>query len=411
MKMKAEFRKFAGGDAEIRLFGEISWWSECSAERFAATLDNLDTDHITLKVNSPGGDVYDGIAIMNMLRHHQATVTALVEGVAASAASIIVVGGADEVVMSKHSELMIHEPWTFTDGSADDFTRTAAELDRVGAKLARIYAEKAGGGEERWRDAMREETWFSDEEAVACGLADRVEFTDADVEDLVAAKTDTKIMARYRYHGRNEAPKPSVLVAASRKKENMDVLDELCRRLGINNTQDPTVALAALDEALEERAEVEANPTPEETEEVIKTPDTPEDQAPTTEPTPAEDEAPAEDEEDDDDTVIQISKPVYEDLLRRAELGDTLASTTAHQRAEELIETEGVQAGRLLGWQKEKWVNLAVDNYDDTRRALLKLAPGLINMKEKGRGGSAESDPNKIHAALDEAAKRAGLFN
>lgn len=403
MKMKAEFKNLTGGDAEIRLFGEIAWWSDCSAEVFAERLDNLDAQHITLKVNSPGGDVYDGIAIMNMLRHHKAKVTALVEGVAASAASIIVVGGADEVVMSKHSELMIHEPWTFTDGSADDFTRTAAELDRVGAKLARIYAEKAGGGEDRWRAAMREETWFADEEAVACGLADRVEFTDADIEDLVAAKTDAKIMARYRYQGRNDAPKPSVLVAASRKKEDMDVLDEVCRRLGIKPTQDPTVALAALDEALEERADIE--PTPAEDD----TPEASEEEAPNTEDTPEED--PAEDEEDGEDTVIQISKPVYEDLLRRAELGDTLASTTAHQRAEELIETEGVQAGRLLGWQKEKWVNLAVDNYEETRRDLLKLAPGLINLDEKGRGGSAESDPDKIHAALDEAAKRAGLFN
>lgn len=408
MKMKTEFKNLAGGDAEIRLYGEVSWWSDCSADAFAERLDNLDVDHITLKVNSPGGDVYDGIAIMNMLRHHKAKVTALVEGVAASAASIIVVGGADEVVMSKHSELMIHEPWTFTDGSAADFTRTAAELDRVGAKLARIYAEKAGGGEARWRDAMREETWFSDEEAVACGLADRVEFTDTDIEDLVAAKTDSKIMARYRYQGRNQAPKPSVLAQASRKKENMDVLDELCRRLGITNTQDPVVALAALDEALEERAEVEANPTPEETEEVIKTPEATEETAPNT---PAEEETPAEDDEDGDDTVIQISKPVYEDLLRRAELGDTLASTTAHQRAEELIETEGIQAGRLLGWQKEKWVNLAVDNYEATRRDLLNLAPGLINLDEKGRGGSAEDDSDKIRAALDEAAKRAGLFN
>lgn len=199
-----------GSTATIRLYDVIDDWGEwwgISAREFNTMLDGLEgVEHIRLLVNSPGGIVHDGIAIMNGLRNHPARVTAIVEGLAASAASFIAVS-ADELVMMPNSELMIHDAWSMVVGNAADMRKGAEDLDRISDNMSGVYAAKAGGTLAAWREVMVAETWYSAEEAVEIGLADRVEGASLESNGETSAHFDLSI---FKYAGRAEAPQPSL---------------------------------------------------------------------------------------------------------------------------------------------------------------------------------------------------------
>lgn len=195
--------------AVLRLYDPIDSWGEMfgvSAKEFAAALDQIpDTvNEIRLHINSPGGEVFEGIAILNALRNHPARVTAVVDGIAASAASFVAVG-ADELVMARNSELMIHDAWGLVVGNAEDMRAMVDLLDRQSNNIAAVYAEKAGGTVESWRAAMSAETWYLADEAVAAGLADRVDSKKS--ADGAKNRFDLSI---FNYAGRDAAPDPTI---------------------------------------------------------------------------------------------------------------------------------------------------------------------------------------------------------
>ena len=196
-----------GATATIRLYEPIDSWGDpwgVSAKEFADALDELpaDVSEIRLHVNSPGGEVFEAIAIANLLRAHSAKVVAIVDGIAASAASFIA-ALADETVMAPHSELMIHDAWGRAVGDAADMRWMADQLDRLSNNIASMYASKAGGTVEAWREVMREEAWYSAAEAVEAGLADRLDEDDTDAD--AKALHDLSI---FQFAGRAEAPAP-----------------------------------------------------------------------------------------------------------------------------------------------------------------------------------------------------------
>lgn len=200
----------ADGVATIRLYDPIdSWGGEwgVSAKEFVRSLDALpaDTGEIRLHINSPGGEVYEGITMLNALRNHKARVVAVVDGLAASAASFIATG-ADEVVMARNSQLMIHDAWGLCVGNAADMRDVAGRLDKISDNIASVYAAKAGGSVEDWRAAMLAETWYSDAEAVDAGLADRVEEPAAPEEQAKNAFD----LSVFTYAGREQAPAPTI---------------------------------------------------------------------------------------------------------------------------------------------------------------------------------------------------------
>ncbi|MCK9496753.1 MAG: Clp protease ClpP [Dehalococcoidia bacterium] len=180
---RTEFRieNAASDEADIYLYSPIGGWFGITADEFVRDLREVDASRINLHINSPGGEVFDGIAIHNALVNHAASVTVFVDGLAASAASFIAMAG-DRVVMAKHATMMIHDPWGFTVGDARDHRKQADLLDRLGDTIADIYLDRAGGTRQHWRDLMLEETWYSDREAVEAGLADEVA-GDAEAED------------------------------------------------------------------------------------------------------------------------------------------------------------------------------------------------------------------------------------
>ncbi|MHA7620248.1 head maturation protease, ClpP-related [Cellulosimicrobium cellulans] len=207
--------------AEIILYGAIGGWYGVQAVDFVAELADLDVDTIELRVNSPGGSAYDGIAIMNALHRHKARVVATVDGLAASAASVIV-QAADELVMGRGSELMIHDASNIAWGNAGVLRKEAEHLDRLSQSVAGIYAERAGGTADEWREAMLAETWYSAQEAVDAGLADRVEGkADDEDDDADDAGATNSAAARYRamfaHAGRADAPAPHVPQNAHRR--------------------------------------------------------------------------------------------------------------------------------------------------------------------------------------------------
>lgn len=203
--------KAGTGTAKVLIYDEIGYWG-VTASDLVAELDKLDVANIDLRLNSPGGDVFDGMAIYNALRNHPARVVATVDGLAASAASFIAMA-ADEVVMEKTGTMMIHDAISLAIGNAGDMRETADLLDKMSNTIADIYATKSGRDAAGYRDMMRAETWFNATEAVDAGLADRVagadDATDADDGQAldVAARWDLSI---FSFAGRDQAPAPVI---------------------------------------------------------------------------------------------------------------------------------------------------------------------------------------------------------
>lgn len=172
-----------GDVAEIRIYDEISWWG-ISADDFASELDEITAPEILVMINSPGGDVFDGIAIYNALRAHPAKVTTRVDGIAASIASVIVQAG-DHRIMLSGAQTMIHKAWGLAIGNSEDMRAYADLLDRQDDNIAAIYAARGSEDKAHYAALMADETWMNDEETVAAGLADEV--IDPSKDDGVAA--------------------------------------------------------------------------------------------------------------------------------------------------------------------------------------------------------------------------------
>jgi ATP-dependent protease ClpP protease subunit len=165
-----EIRDAQSDVVEVLLYDEIGAWG-VEAKQFVNDLQAIKAKTINLRVNSPGGDVFDGVAIFNALKRHPAAVHAVVDGLAASSASFIT-QAADTVLMAQGSTMMIHEPHGLTMGDASDMAKMAETLDKMGDTIAAFYAGRAGGTEDEWRDRMRVESWYRAQEAVDIKLAD-----------------------------------------------------------------------------------------------------------------------------------------------------------------------------------------------------------------------------------------------
>lgn len=163
--------------AEITLYsaiGESFWGDSISAKQFSDTLNSLDSavNEITVRINSPGGDVFDGIAIYNRLKQHKAKIIVHIDGLAASIASIIALAG-DEIVIGDGALYMIHLPWTFAMGNRMDLENTTNRLMDVEEQLIGIYAKKTKMDRAEIRKMLEAETWMDAEQAIEKGFVDK----------------------------------------------------------------------------------------------------------------------------------------------------------------------------------------------------------------------------------------------
>ena len=222
---------------EVLIYGEIGW--EVTASGVIEQLKNAAGEDVKVRISSGGGDVYEGIAIVNALRGYKGALTVVIESLAASAASFIAAGCGARVVARPNAEVMVHRAWTMQMGNSNDLAKTIGDLERQDAKLAAIYSDKTGGSAEEWLERMDAETWFTAQEALDAGLVDAIE--DAKTVAPVAKTEKSRVLASCRYASRSAAPPPPI--ASNQEVKNtepsdgqngdkMSILNQLAQELG-----------------------------------------------------------------------------------------------------------------------------------------------------------------------------------
>ncbi len=162
----------AGNSADIYIFDEIGTYG-VTAQDFISEIKGLKDMPINLRINSLGGDVFDGMAMYNVIKRREAKTTVYIEGIAASIATIIALG-ADEVVMAENSLFMIHNAWGGASGEAKDMRKTAETLEKITSELTDIYVKKTGLSYDAVAQMMDEETWLNAEEAYKLRFIDTI---------------------------------------------------------------------------------------------------------------------------------------------------------------------------------------------------------------------------------------------
>jgi ATP-dependent protease ClpP protease subunit len=362
--------------ADVYVFDMIGGWFGMTADDFVRDVAGLDVDELVVHLNSPGGDAAEGVAIANVLRAHRAHVIVRVDGMAASAASVIAMAG-DEIVMGIGSTLMIHDAWGVCVGNAADMVTTQRGLDSMSNALASTYAARAGGTSEQWREVMRAETWYSADEAVTAGLADRVAATDevgtaageqitpgSSLADLwswwdSARDPDRFDLAAFAYAGRSAAPAPAMpgrqTPAANAAGDGTnreggsavafsdEQLTTMRQRLGVADDADEQTILDALDEALDERADDTAGE-------------------------PALARLP--------EGVVAIDRAQLEEMRTRAERGDQARAQQEREHRESLVDA-AVRDGRIPVARRDAWLaQLQAD--PGAAETLASLQAGLV---------------------------------
>ncbi|WP_105567135.1 head maturation protease, ClpP-related [Microbacterium halophytorum] len=388
----------ADGDdrtAEIHIYGpivSIAWWDdEVSADSLVREIAELDVDKIQLRINSPGGVIYGAIAIMNALVRHPARVTATIDGLAASAGTVVMLA-AEEIAIGRGAEIMIHDAASGIWGQSPDLRKEADSLDRISNTIGELYAARAGGTLEDWRAAMREETWYTADEALAAGLVDRVLNLPSKAEPEPKDVVDSARAARafgWRHAGRADSAAPFI-PAATRQRENADdiaplraalaaparpempvatipegtptmsekIAQGLRERLGLSAEIDDDAALTALDERL------------------------------TTAPTIGE-------------STLDVAMPEGVTMIDEEQLASLRADAIAGREAREAQRTAerenavdaAIREGRIAPSRRKNWIDqIAAD--PGAVEVLNSLAAGTIPLEAKGFTGGVDEAPD-----------------
>jgi ATP-dependent Clp endopeptidase proteolytic subunit ClpP len=198
--MKAWFKIENKADrAEVWIYEQIGedFWdgSGITAKNFQKELAEIKASQIDLHINSPGGLVFDGISIYNLLKNHPANVTTYIDGLAASIASVIALAG-DKVIMAENALMMIHKASGMVMGTSDDMRDFAEKLDKVNGSIATTYMSKTKKDEKEVNDLMAAETWMNADEALEMGFVDEV----SGEADMAACAKFVPVMAKAGFH-------------------------------------------------------------------------------------------------------------------------------------------------------------------------------------------------------------------
>lgn len=168
------FKNQTGKDPELLVYGEISEWYGVDSKSLAEQLKGVTATNINVRINSPGGEVFAAQAIYSMLVRHPANITVYIDGIAASAATIIAMAG-DKVVMPENAMMMIHNPLTGMYGNANEMREVADLLDKVRETLLATYRKKTGMDDQQLIELLDAETYLTASEALELGFIDEVE--------------------------------------------------------------------------------------------------------------------------------------------------------------------------------------------------------------------------------------------
>lgn len=167
-----DIKNLASGAAELAIYDDIGGWG-INAQQMLADLESVKERDLNIRMNTRGGDVFEGIAIYSAIKRIDNKVTCMVDSLAASIGSVIAMA-ADEILIAPPAKMMIHEAHGGVQGDAAEARKFADLLEGTSDTIAKIYAERTGGSHATWRERMREETWYNADEAVDAGLADGI---------------------------------------------------------------------------------------------------------------------------------------------------------------------------------------------------------------------------------------------
>ncbi len=310
---------------DVYIFDQIGldWWTGdgITSKQFAAQLAAITAGTINVHINSVGGDAWQGIAIYNLLVEHPATIHVIVDGIAASIASVIAMAG-DTVTMRLGSQVMIHDPWTVVSGDASDLTKTIEELNSTADSVAAIYAERAGGSVDDWRDLMRAETWYTADEAVEAGLADEV----AGIAGTSTVEDESRL-AIFAYAGRRNAPPPGLRKPAQGSIHHQSIPTD--KEVGMSDLKAAMAAALGLDaDSTDEQivAAVDALKAPRDEMPAITVPD----------------------------GAVLVDQGVLDELKEKAEAGVAAQATLNAQRRDALI-SKAEAEGRITAASAKVW--------------------------------------------------------
>jgi ATP-dependent protease ClpP protease subunit len=383
-----------GTVATIRMYGPIDSWGGfwgISTKDIGGVLDALPetVTQIILRINSPGGEVFEGVSILNMLRAHKASVTAVVDGLAASAASFIA-AGCDDTVMSPGTQMMIHSPLVFSYGNAAELRKTADILDSIESSIVEIYTGKAG--EKDWAGLLAADTWLNASQAVDLGLANRVgvipdageaiTVTDDDELEVITLDDDeiedSAARARItRFPERAAARTPTLPRATApgtstgQETAMADLNATIRARLGLldSNASDEVI-VAALDEALAERAEPTA---------AAAVPD----------------------------GATMVDAGVFAQMQSDAAAGREARAQQETERRDRVV-AEALQDGRIAPATQATWRAQLDTNEEGTTQLLASLPKNTIPVTEIGTaaGDAVASDEDRAYATVFGAEKK-----
>ncbi|HDR7449339.1 peptidase S14 [Bacillus toyonensis] len=230
LNLKRDIRFESKGENEYKLtvYGSIGgWFSENNAEAVRRKIQDVKAEKIHVHINSGGGSAFDGVAICNQLKQHNAEIIVHIDGWAASAASVIAMAG-DKIIMPSNTMMMIHQASTFEYGNADLFEKTARDLRKIDSALAASYKKRFVGTDEELKQLLKDETWLTAEEAVALGLADEIadeieiDDTQEDEEVEVVENFKEDLVAKYTKQPNNQNSKEPIQEPVN--KQNLSTL-------------------------------------------------------------------------------------------------------------------------------------------------------------------------------------------
>lgn len=242
--------------AEIWIYEQIGedFWSGggVTAKDFQKELSEIKAAQIDLHINSPGGQVFEGVAIYNMLKQHRATITTYIDGIAASIASVIALAG-DRVVMAANALFMMHNPSGIVMGTATDMRKTADVLDKVRDTLLTVYTSKSTRSEKDIVDLLEAETWMNAEEAIEAGFADEI----GGEMDLAACAKFIPVMQQAKFKHIPE-------INAKKAPDNERDLERVLREAGYSRVQAKTIIKGGYKDGLRDAGQPPASPAPSE---------------------------------------------------------------------------------------------------------------------------------------------------
>lgn len=226
------FNKAENDEADLYMYGTIGkgWFADISANGVRHKLNNITAKTINVHINSGGGDVFESIAIHNIIKNHKATINVYIDGYAASGASVIAMAG-DKIIMPKNTMMMIHKAWTIAAGNAKELRKAAEDLEKIDTAVTESYTSRFVGERSELERLLDQETWLTAAECRVLGfcdeIVDEIEITDEEDEEDEQEETSAKEEILNKYTsisaaGQAVAAKATPTIENSQKQEEQE---------------------------------------------------------------------------------------------------------------------------------------------------------------------------------------------